>query len=205
MNAARPPDPAVARAPSVVVMGVSGSGKTTTARLLARRLEVPFADADDLHPPANIAKMAEGRPLDDADREPWLASVGRWLRDRRAEGTGGVIACSALRRRYRDGLRADAPGTYFLLLTVDRDRLFARMTARGDHFMPLSLLDSQLAALEPLQGDEAGTVVHNSPGPGHAVEIAAAGLREHLAGPENGSVAPASAPFPGRSRRERDR
>lgn len=199
MNAARPQDPSIARAPAVVVMGVSGSGKTMTARLLARRLEVPFADADDLHSPANIAKMAEGKPLNDADRGPWLASVGRWLRDRRTEGTGGVIACSALRRRYRDGLRADAPGTYFLLLTVDRDLLFDRMSGRGGHFMPVSLLDSQLAALEPLQPDEAGTVVHNSPGPGHAVDITVAGLREHLTGPERASVSP---PPTGRSRRK---
>lgn len=190
MNTARPPDLSIARAPSVVVMGVSGSGKTTTARLLARRLGVPFTDADGLHSPANIAKMAAGKPLDDADRGPWLASVGRWLRDRMAEGTGGVIACSALRRRYRDGLRSDVPGTYFLLLTVDRDRLFDRMTERGGHFMPVSLLDSQLAALEPLQRDEAGTVVHNSPGPGHSVDIALAGLREHLTGPEKDSASP---------------
>lgn len=183
MNAARPPVPPGARAPCVVVLGVSGSGKTTTARLLARRLGVPFADADDLHSPAAVAKMAAGKPLDDADRGPWLASVGRWLRDRMAEGTGGVIACSALRRRYRDGLRVDAPGVYFLLLTADREELLGRMTARGNHFMPVSLLDSQLATLEPLQPGEPGTVVHNSPGPAHAVDIATAGLRAHLTGP----------------------
>ncbi|WP_280460278.1 gluconokinase, partial [Nocardia carnea] len=112
-------------------MGVSGSGKSSTARLLALRLDVPFADADDMHPHANIAKMQSGRPLDDTDREPWLAEVGHWLRDRAADGTGGVVACSALKRRYRDSLRAAAPRIFFLLLTADREELLERIAARG--------------------------------------------------------------------------
>ncbi|GGK99163.1 gluconokinase [Nocardia jinanensis] len=173
--------PARSGVPCVVVMGVSGTGKTTTARLLALRLGVPFADADDLHPRANIAKMASGVPLDDSDREPWLASVGDWLRTRAAAGTGGVIACSALKRRYRDLLRDRAPGTYFLLLTADRDDLLERIAGRAQHFMPSALLDSQLAALEPLQPGERGVALHGSRDAEHAVDAALRSLRDHTA------------------------
>lgn len=147
------------RSPCVVVIGVSGSGKTTTARLLAAQLGTPFADADDFHPPTNIAKMRSEIPLDDTDREPWLDAIGRWLHDRGTEGHGGVIACSALKRRYRDTLRAAAPRTFFLLLTADRELLIERITGRHDHYMPAALLDSQLATLEPLQPGEPGTTV----------------------------------------------
>lgn len=169
----------VSRAPCVVVMGVSGTGKTSTARLLALRLGVPFADADDLHPRANIDKMASGLPLDDSDREPWLAAVGDWLRARAAEGTGGVMACSALKRRYRDLLRTGAPGTFFLLLTADREELLARISGRTGHFMPAALLDSQLATLEPLQPGERGVALHGSRNARDAVEVALRSLREH--------------------------
>ncbi|NKY54918.1 AAA family ATPase [Nocardia flavorosea] len=171
--------------PCVVVMGVSGSGKSSTARLLALRLGVPFADADDMHPRANIVKMRSGRPLDDTDREPWLAEVGHWLRDRAADGTGGVVACSALKRRYRDSLRAAAPRIYFLLLTADRDELLARTAQRGEHFMPASLLDSQLAALELLEPDEPGTVLHGTHGPGQAADLAISSLDEVIAGEQD--------------------
>ncbi|WP_063057985.1 gluconokinase [Nocardia sienata] len=171
----------ISHAPCVVVMGVSGTGKTTTARLLARRLAVPFADADDLHPRANIDKMASGLPLDDSDREPWLAAVADWLRARAAEGTGGVMACSALKRRYRDLLRTGAPGAYFLLLTADREELLARITGRTGHFMPAALLDSQLATLEPLQPGEQGVALHGSRNAQHAVEVVMRSLREHAA------------------------
>ncbi|WP_063034418.1 gluconokinase [Nocardia grenadensis] len=171
----------LSRAPCVVVMGVSGTGKTTTARLLARRLGVPFADADDLHSRADIDKMASGLPLDDSDRGPWLAAVGDWLRARTAAGTGGVMACSALKRRYRDVLRTGAPGVYFLLLTADRDELLARITGRTEHFMPAALLDSQLAALEPLQPGERGVALHGSRNAQHAVEVVMRSLPEYTA------------------------
>lgn len=163
------------RPPCVVVMGVSGTGKTTTARLLAARLAIPFADADDFHPPENIAKMSSGVPLEDADREPWLTAVGRWLHDRDTAGTGGVVACSALKRRYRDVLRATAPAVFFLLLTADRAELIERVGQRRRHYMPASLVDSQLAALEPLQPSERGATLAADRVP-HAVAEAAAAL-----------------------------
>jgi carbohydrate kinase (thermoresistant glucokinase family) len=134
-------------------MGVSGSGKSTVGRLAADSLGVPFVDGDDLHPAANVAKMASGVALDDDDRAPWLRAVGRTLAD---AGPGGVVvACSALKRSYRDLIRAEAPGTVFAELDGAHDVLAARMQRPG-HFMPASLLDSQLATLEPLQTDEAG-------------------------------------------------
>jgi gluconokinase len=140
----------------VVVMGVSGSGKSTVGASLAGRLRVPFEDGDDLHPEANIAKMARGEPLDDIDRRPWLDRVGEWLRD---HADGGVIACSALKRTYRDRLRQHCPDLDFLLLQGDRDVVERRQAARTGHFMPASLLASQLATLEPLAPDERGVAV----------------------------------------------
>lgn len=137
----------------VVVMGVSGSGKSTVGRAVADALGASFVDGDDLHPAANVAKMAAGIPLTDADREPWLRAVGRTLAD--GDDTGVVVACSALKRSYRDLIRAEAPGTVFAELDGPRELLQERMIRPG-HFMPASLLDSQLATLEPLQADEAG-------------------------------------------------
>ncbi len=138
----------------VVVMGVSGSGKTTVAEALAARLDGTFVDADALHPPANVAKMASGTPLTDADRWPWLDAVGAAVRD---GGPGTVVmACSSLRRIYRDRIRANAPAAFFLELDAPIAVLRARMLQRVGHFMPPSLLDSQLALLEPLQPGERG-------------------------------------------------
>ena len=139
-----------------VVMGVSGCGKSTVGALLADRLGVPFLDADDLHPAGNLAKMAHGTPLDDADRWPWLRLVGLALA---AHPDGAVVACSALRRAYRDLLRDAVPGLRFVHLVGTREQPASRMGARERHFMPVSLLDTQLATLEPLGGDEAGVVL----------------------------------------------
>jgi gluconokinase/shikimate kinase len=133
-------------------MGVSGSGKSSVAALLAGRLGWPFAEGDDMHPAANIAKMAAGHPLDDADREPWLARVAAWIQQRRAAAEPGIVTCSALKRRYRDALRG--PGVVFVYLAAPQERIAQRLVARHGHFMPASLLDSQFAALEPPGPDE---------------------------------------------------
>ncbi len=139
-----------------MVLGASGSGKSTVGRALAARIGVPFADGDDLHPPANVAKMAAGEPLDDEDRAPWLDAVGRWLATHPA---GGVMACSALRRRYRDVLRSHAADMLMLHLAGERSVLERRVAGRSEHFMPASLLASQLATLEPLGDDEPGATL----------------------------------------------
>jgi gluconokinase len=144
-------------APLVVVMGVSGSGKSVVGAALAQRLRVPFGDADDLHPAANIAKMTAGEALDDHDRKPWLEAIGAWLADRDADG--GVIGCSALKRKYRDQLRHHAPRVVFLHLDGSRDVIARRQASRPGHFMPTSLLTSQFATLERLAPDEAGVVI----------------------------------------------
>lgn len=141
-------------------MGVSGSGKSTVGAALAQRLRVPFIDADTLHPAANIAKMAAGEPLDDDDRYPWLERVGEWLA---AHRDGGVVGCSALKRAYRDQLRAHWPGVEFLHLSGSAELIGGRLAARTDHFMPAALLRSQLDALEPLDPDEAGMTVDIGP------------------------------------------
>ncbi|MDO5669039.1 MAG: gluconokinase [Corynebacterium sp.] len=139
--------------PHIIVMGTSGTGKSTVGKLLADALDLPWLDGDDLHPPPNIAKMTVGEPLTDEDRRPWLQAVGRWLAQRPA---GGVIACSALKRPYRDLLRTAVPGVRFVHLQGEQAVLAERMGKRRGHFMPASLLDSQLAVLEPLGADEAG-------------------------------------------------
>jgi carbohydrate kinase (thermoresistant glucokinase family) len=138
----------------VVVMGVSGSGKTTVAALLARTLHWDFVEGDDLHPAANVAKMHAGTPLSDADRAPWLARIAAAIDRLLAAGQGGVVACSALRRAYRDVLIGDRSDVALVYLRGDHDVLAARMRARPGHFMPVSLLDSQLATLEEPGVDE---------------------------------------------------
>ncbi len=149
-----PPVPAVTR---VVIMGVSGSGKSTIGALVADAMNFPFLDADSLHPLENVRKMAAGTPLDDDDRWPWLDLVGHELATTKAKGI--VMACSALKRRYRDAIRAKAPDTIFLHLDGSIEVLGARIEGRSGHFMPASLLASQLAALEPLEGDESAVVI----------------------------------------------
>jgi gluconokinase len=143
--------------PLVVVMGVSGSGKSTVGAALAEAWQVDFADGDEFHPPDNVARMAAGIPLTDEDRRPWLAAIGEWLWQHRDQGA--VAACSALRRSYRDTLRASAPDVWFLHLVVDPDVIGNRMAHRQHHFMPASLLPSQLETLEPLEADERAVVV----------------------------------------------
>lgn len=140
----------------IVVMGVSGSGKSTVGAALAQRLRVPFADADDFHPPANIAKMTAGEPLNDDDRYPWLEAIGEWLAQ---HGDGGVMSCSALKRKYRDQLRRRCPDVEFLHLSGTPEVIGRRQASRPGHFMPASLLASQFATLEPLEPDERGTVI----------------------------------------------
>ena len=137
-------------------MGVSGSGKSTVGAALAGRLRVPFEDADDLHPQANIDKMSRGEPLDDHDRWPWLERIGQWLAE---HSGGGVIAASALKRKYRDQLRHHAPDVEFVHLEGGPDVIEKRQASRPGHFMPSSLLQSQFSTLEPLAPDERGTAI----------------------------------------------
>jgi gluconokinase len=144
----------------IVVMGPSGCGKTTLARALALALDWRYVEGDELHTPANIEKMAAGRPLDDADRAPWLTRVGAALAEQ--PGRGVVAACSALKRRYRDVLRAAAGNIAFVLPSLPRDVLAQRLAHRSGHYMPASLLDSQLADLEPPADDENGIVIDGS-------------------------------------------
>lgn len=178
----------------IVVMGVSGCGKTTIGDLVARELGVRFLDGDSLHPVENVAKMAAGTPLTDEDRWPWLATVGAELA---AAGPAGlVLACSALKRSYRDAIRAQAPETVFLHLHGSRDVLGGRIEGRTGHFMPAALLDSQLATLEPLEADEAGTLVDIAGPVEHVVAAALAGVADRT-GATAGAPAPAAVPAAG--------
>jgi carbohydrate kinase (thermoresistant glucokinase family) len=147
-----PPDPV----PEVilVVMGVSGCGKSTIAAEIAKRLHWPLVEGDDLHPPANIAKMKQHIPLDDADRQPWLQRIGEQIDTWRAAGSAGLITCSALKHRYRDDLIEDRPNLWFVYLKGSKELIRARLAKRKGHFMPPALLDSQFADLEePVAGE----------------------------------------------------
>lgn len=171
-----PAQAAAASAPKlhVVVMGVSGSGKSTVGKLLARRLHAGFIDADLLHPARNIAKMQAGTPLDDSDREPWLARVGAQLAS--AEGTPLVAACSALKKSYRDIIRGADPTARFVLLHGSAELLRDRLGRRGSYFMPPSLLQSQLDTLEPIEDDEIGLTLDVAAPPDELAHAAAAWL-----------------------------
>lgn len=140
--------------PQLVIMGVAGAGKSTLMRALAARLGWTCQDGDDLHPAANVARMARGEALTDADRAPWLAAIGAWLDAQRAKGEPAIVACSALRRAYRDGLRAGRPGLRFVWLTGEPAVLRRRLAERTGHFAGPDLLASQLATLEPPSSDE---------------------------------------------------
>jgi gluconokinase/shikimate kinase len=149
--------------PVLVVMGVSGSGKSTVAGVLARRLGWDLAEGDDMHPADNVAKMASGHPLDDEDRWPWLANIAAWIRRHTDVGRPGIVTCSALRRRYRDRLRGE--GVVFVFLAGPPRLIADRLTTRHGHYMPASLLDSQLETLEPPTPDENAVVVDLSGSP----------------------------------------
>lgn len=143
----------------LVVMGVCGCGKSTIAQKIAERLGWPLAEGDDFHPEANVAKMSSGTPLTDEDRWPWLDLIAAWTKEQAQLDQSTVVTCSALRRCYRDRLAATPGKTYFVHLAGDRAVLASRMGARTDHFMPATLLDSQLATLEQLDVGELGFVV----------------------------------------------
>jgi len=153
--------------PTVVVMGVSGSGKTTVGGILAHQLGVPFADADDFHTPELKAKMAAGHPLTDTDRWPWLARCADWLR---GEQDGAVLACSALKRSYRDVLRTASDKLCFLHLAGSADVVTQRVGQRRNHYMPATLVGSQYATLEPLGADAFGVAVDFTLSPEQIVE-----------------------------------
>ena len=154
----------------VVVMGVSGCGKSTIGQLLASRLQVPFLDADEFHPPANVAKMAAGTPLTDADRQPWLESLNKKLREER----NAVLACSALKESYRQALAHDIAGCRFVHLRGNIELIRSRLAERRHRYMPASLLESQFATLEPPVG---AIEVDIAPPPEQCIEAILAGLR----------------------------
>jgi carbohydrate kinase (thermoresistant glucokinase family) len=157
--------------PSIIVMGVSGSGKSTVGALLATRLGLPFIDGDDLHPQANKQKMAAGIPLDDADRAPWLDTIAAAL-----ARAPVVVACSALKRRYRDRLRAKAPRVQFIYLAGSPELLAQRLSTRSHEFMPPGLLASQLATLEPPGSNENAFTINIQLSPEAIVDCAVRSL-----------------------------
>lgn len=149
----------------LVVMGVSGCGKSTIAARIADQLHWPMAEGDDLHPAANIAKMKRHMPLNDADREPWLAAIGQRIDAWRAASAAGIITCSALKQRYRDDLAKARPNLCFVYLKGDRALIRQRLAMRPSHFMPPDLLDSQFATLEEPTKDEHAIIVDIAPPP----------------------------------------
>jgi gluconokinase len=161
----------------LVVMGVSGSGKTTVAGLLAGHLGWEFGDGDDWHSPANVRKMHGGTPLDDADRWPWLAAIAAWIDATRVTGRHGVLACSALKRRYRDVLIGARPDVRLVFLQGGEALIHDRQAARLNHYMPASLVHSQFAALEEPSADERPIVVDVTPAPHDVVQAIVAQLQ----------------------------
>lgn len=159
----------------IVVMGVQGTGKTTIGALLAERFGVPFIDGDRLHPASNVALMAAGQPLTDADRAPWLDRVGATLVDNQATG-GVVVACSALKREYRERIASHAPTSVFIELFGSMELVSERIGSRTHEYMPATLLQSQFDTLEPLEADEHGIRVSIEPTPAEIVTAVA----EHL-------------------------
>jgi len=166
---------------AIVVMGVQGTGKTTIGHLLAERLGVPFIDGDSLHPARNVALMTAGTPLDDADREPWLRVVGETITEHAKSG-GVVVACSALKRAYRDALRAHAPSLYTVAPWAPIEVVAARVAARQHEYMPTTLLQSQYDTLEPLAADELGIRVSVEQTPEAVIEEILTDYRSHIGG-----------------------
>jgi gluconokinase len=162
----------------IVVMGVAGAGKTSVGRLLAQRLGCSFIEGDEHHPPENVARMSRGRPLGDTDRWPWLDALGRALEAERVAGRDCVLACSALKRSYRERLRGDAADLFFVHLDAPYEELAERLRQRRGHYMPAELLESQLAALEPLEPDERGLVVEARESPDELARRIALALAE---------------------------
>lgn len=163
----------------VVVMGVSGSGKTTVATGLAAALGWEFAEGDDFHPAANVEKMRSGIALTDDDRWPWLEAIGAWISAKEAAGESAVVTCSALRRAYREVLRRDRPAVRFLHVQAPGAVIADRVEHRAGHYMPASLVPSQLATLEPLAPDEPGVTVTTDSDPDEVLSrcLHALGLR----------------------------
>lgn len=160
----------------VVVMGVSGSGKSTVARGISVATGLVFAEADEFHSEANVARMRAGVPLDDADRWPWLRALAAWMAARAAEGVSTVLACSALKRSYRDVLRQGPPEIDFVHLDGAAEVIRERMSCRSGHYMPASLLDSQIATLEPPHPDESSLILDVSLSPDELVSAAVSQL-----------------------------
>jgi carbohydrate kinase (thermoresistant glucokinase family) len=155
-----------AKSPLVVVlMGVAGAGKSTVGQALSQALGWPFRDADSFHPPANVEKMRRGLPLDDGDRAPWLAAIARWIDERLEQGEPGIVSCSALKRAYRSVIIGAREDVRLVYLTGARELIAGRLEARKGHFMPASLLDSQLATLEEPEAEERAIVVSILPPP----------------------------------------
>ena len=179
---------------TVVVMGVSGTGKTTIGKALALQEGWEFAEGDQFHPPANVTKMRQGIPLDDDDRWPWLQAIADWIGEQEAEGTSAVVACSALKRSYRDLLASGHPSVWFAHLTAPEAELDRRLRNRPGHYMPASLLPSQLQTLQPLQPDESGQAFDDAGGVEDVVARIVAAMPRPPA-----STAPGTPAEPGRA------
>ena len=170
------------RTTTIVVMGVSGCGKSTVAAELVTRTGWAFAEGDDFHPAANVEKMRHAHPLTDEDRWPWLQAIADWIGEHERAGQSVIVTCSALRRVYRDLLRDGHPSVWFAHISVPEQVLGDRLEQRKGHYMPPALLGSQLATLEPLQADEPGAVVAAQAGPGEVADAILADLKERIDG-----------------------
>jgi len=182
MPVRQPGDPSV-----LVVMGVSGSGKSTIASMLAHRLHWIYEDGDWFHPPANIEKMHGGKPLTDEDRWPWLHAIAAWIDATRRGGDHGIVACSALKRAYRDVIVGERRDVRIVYLKGERDLIARRLAMRDGHFMPPSLLDSQFATLEEPQPDENPIVVSVGPHPRAIIDAIVAALGKNGAPGQRGT------------------